>query len=419
MENWLTRVWYGEGRGAILLLPLSVLYAAIMAVRRWSYKTGLLKQHRVAKPVIIVGNLTVGGTGKTPLVVWLAQRLDAQGLKVAIVSRGYGGSGGAPREVSSTKGEWREVGDEPVLLSRRSGCPVFVSADRVAAATAAVESGSDVIVSDDGLQHLRLARDVEIVVIDGARGLGNQRLLPAGPLRESARRLSSVNLVVTNGALSEKRAGRLQSVGMRDALTMSLVPTRVLPIRALDAPPSIAPRVDGAVLGQGFGTQRSPDSRSDGAKSAQAVGMQRPSTPQTGETASAQAFNAPRLTGSLVEPAHGAADIAQPLGNFAGRRVHAVAGIGNPGRFFSMLRSHGIEVIEHAFPDHHPFAPNELVFDDDLPILMTEKDAVRAAGFANDNMYFVPVDATFSEADTQRLLIALEHALHASQETTG
>ena len=144
--------------------------------------------------------------------------------------------------------------------------------------------------------------------------------------------------------------------------------------------------------------------------------MRRPSTPQT---ASAQAFNAPRLTGSLVEPAHGAADIAQPLGNFAGRRVHAVAGIGNPGRFFSMLRSHGIEVIEHAFPDHHPFAPNELVFDDDLPILMTEKDAVRAAGFANDNMYFVPVEATFSEADTQRLLAAVEHALNASQGTTG
>ena len=338
MEKWLTRVWYGNGVGGFLLLPLSLLYAAIMAVRGWAYKAGLFKTHRVAKPVIIVGNLTVGGTGKTPLVVWLAQRLAARGLKVAIVSRGYGSNGGPPREVSPVSANWREVGDEPVLLSRRSGCRVFVSEDRVAAANAAVKSGADVIISDDGLQHLRLARDCEIVVIDGARGLGNQRILPAGPLRESARRLTNVDLVVTNGARS------LEGLGVQAPLTMKLAPSGVLPVRA--------------------------------------------------------------------------ATFLQSLADLRGRHVHAVAGIGNPVRFFEMLRAHGMQVIEHAFADHHPFAPNELIFSDGLPILMTEKDAVRAASFANDHMYFVPVDAEFSEADAQRLLAGVDHALNASQRAT-
>jgi tetraacyldisaccharide 4'-kinase len=176
------------------------------------------------------------------------------------------------------------------------------------------------------------------VVIDGARGLGNQRILPAGPLRESAGRLTNVDLVVTNGAR------RLEGLGVDAPLTMSLVPAQVLPVRA--------------------------------------------------------------------------ATFLQSLGDLRGRHVHAVAGIGNPARFFGMLRAHGMQVIEHAFPDHHPFAPNELIFSDGLPILMTEKDAVRAAGFANDHMYFVPVDADFSEADAQRLLAGVDHALNASQRAT-
>jgi tetraacyldisaccharide 4'-kinase len=208
---------------------------------------------------------------------------------------------------------------------------VFVSADRVAAARAAIEAGADVVISDDGLQHLRLARDCEIAVIDGARGLGNQRLLPAGPLREPARRLASVDLVVTNGA----------SPHTTSSVTMTLTPRSVVPVHE-------------------------------------------PGTVQT-------------------------------LQSYRGQLVHAVAGIGNPDRFFTMLRSHGIEVFEHAFPDHHPFVPSDLAFTDDLPVLMTEKDAVRAASFADDSMSFVPVDAEFSAADTQRLLGAVDHALHASR----
>jgi tetraacyldisaccharide 4'-kinase len=361
MEKWLTRIWYGEASGGIWLRPLSWLYAAILAVRRWAYGAGLLKSYRIAKPVIVVGNLTVGGTGKTPLVIWLAQQLSARGLKVAIVSRGYGSKSGPPREVSPavshfggeggtphaslpSSASWREVGDEPVLISRRSGCRVFVSADRVAAAQVAVQSGADVVISDDGLQHLRLMRDCEIVVIDGARGLGNQRLLPAGPLREPARRLASVDLIVMNGSTTAKRA--IPWGERHIPLTMGLRPVRVQPI--LD-------------LGLHAG---------------------------------------------------------RPLDAFRGQLVHAVAGIGNPNRFFDMLRSHGIDVIEHAFPDHHPFAPNELIFADDLPVLLTEKDAVRAASFANDRMSFVPVDAELSEADAQRLLGVVDHALNASKPTT-
>jgi len=349
MEAWLTRVWYGGARGGWILLPLSALYAAVIAVRRWAYSSGLKKSYRVGKPVVIVGNLTVGGTGKTPLVVWLAQQLQSRGLKVAIVSRGYGSQGGLPREVSSTSANWREVGDEPVLIARRSACRVFVSADRVAAAREAVKSGADIVVSDDGLQHLRLARDTEIVVIDGARGLGNGRQLPAGPLRESAHRLGAVDLAVINGNTVAADVATMTFSTDRGPLGMQLLATHVVPVRALRA---------------------------------------------------------------------GGDSGVESLDTFRGRRVHAVAGIGNPERFFKMLRTREIDAIEHAFPDHHPFAASELSFADDLPILMTEKDAVRCESFANDRMKFIPVSAELSESDARRLLETIDYAANASRPAT-
>jgi tetraacyldisaccharide 4'-kinase len=344
MEQWLTRVWYEKASGGALLLPLTVLYSTINSARRRAYDAGLMHTHRVAKPVIVVGNLTVGGTGKTPLVVWLAQRLKAQGLKVAIVSRGYGSRGGTPREVA-VETDWREVGDEPVLLSRRSGCRVFVSPDRVAAARAAVQSAADVIVADDGLQHLRLERDCELVVIDGARGLGNGRLLPAGPLREGAERLSRVDLVVINGEADAALQSRVMEATGNAPLTMHLASGAVQPVAMV---------------------------------------------------------------------ARAQADVARPLADFRGKQVHAVAGIGNPARFFQMLRGSGVAVIEHPFSDHHPLTPSELEFEDDLPILMTEKDAVRCAKFANSRMYFVPVTAELSEPDAARLMARIDRAVHAS-----
>jgi tetraacyldisaccharide 4'-kinase len=198
MDAFLQRVWY-EGRSqwfSLLLLPLSWLFGAVAAVRRIAYRRGWSQSFRVARPVIVVGNITVGGTGKTPMTIWLAERLQARGVRVGIVLRGYGGTSTQwPRDVTNETSP-DEVGDEAVLLARRTGAFVVAGPDRVAAANRAIERGAQVIVCDDGLQHYRLVRNLEIAVVDERRGLGNGRLLPAGPLREPASRLNSVALKV-------------------------------------------------------------------------------------------------------------------------------------------------------------------------------------------------------------------------------
>ena len=325
MERRLTELWYGGGAGAALLQPLAWLYGALIGMRRGAYRAGWLRAQRVGRPVVVVGNLTVGGTGKTPLTVWLARELAAAGVRAGIVSRGYGGRSGGPRPVLPSA-DWREVGDEPLILARRSACPTMVGADRVAAARALVPQ-VDVILADDGLQHLRLARDCEIMVIDGMRGLGNGRLLPAGPLREPAARLLQADVVVVNGH-----------------------------------------------------SEHAPT----------AAGL-------------------PRPTLGMVLAARDAAGIGgaartRPLADFRGQRVHAVAGIGNPARFFTLLRAHGLEICEHPFPDHHALAAAELEFGDQAPVLMTEKDAVKCSSFANPRLWYVPVVAQFAAADAHELL---------------
>src|SRR5882757_669244 len=199
MEQRLTELWYRESAGFSWLAPLAWLYGLVVAARRAAYACGLIRTQRAAKPVIVVGNLTVGGTGKTPVVAWLAEQLSLSGLKVGIVSRGYGRSKREPEAVHA-ESSWRDVGDEPMLLWQLTGCDVVVAQDRFAGAQKLVALGVDVIIADDGLQHLRLARDCEIVVIDGARGFGNGRLLPAGPLREPVCRIRDASIVVVNGA---------------------------------------------------------------------------------------------------------------------------------------------------------------------------------------------------------------------------
>jgi tetraacyldisaccharide 4'-kinase len=288
------------------------------------------------KPVIVVGNLTVGGTGKTPLVAWLAEQLARCGLKVGILSRGYGGSTRRPQVVHG-ESSWREVGDEPLLLRRLTGCDTVVARDRLAGARELVALGVDVVIADDGLQHLRLARQCEIVVVDGARGFGNGRLLPAGPLREPAWRLRHASIVVING--SPEHASLLvgSNKPAADALQMSL-----------------------------YGD------------------------------------DAHRLDGLAIP---------RPLEHFRDRRVHAVAGIGNPSRFFRALRARGLDVIEHAFADHHPFVAADLTFADDLPVLMTEKDAVRCRTLATARLWYVPVVARFSESQAQKLLDTVTSSL--------
>lgn len=327
MEQRLTRLWYGEDAGAApLLRGLSWIYGAVVGLRSRAYAAHWLSSQRAGKPVIVVGNLTVGGTGKTPLVAWLAERLSQRGLQVGIVSRGYGRSFDAPHLVEADS-SWREVGDEPLLLRRRTGCLTMVGRERVAAARALVAHGVDVIIADDGLQHLRLSRDCEIVVVDGARGFGNGRLLPAGPLREPASRLLRADATVVNGR-PEHRS--LQEEGVTAFVSMAMV-----------------------------------------------------------------AGNARRVDEGAPE---------RSLELFRGQRAHAVAGIGNPSRFFRDLRERGIDVIEHPFPDHHPFAERDLEFGDSLPVLMTEKDAVKCREFAAPRLWYVPISAQLGEPQERELL---------------
>ena len=352
VQDRLNRIWYDAAPGQTLLAPFSWVYGRVVAARRDAFAAGKRAAVRVGCPVIVVGNLSVGGTGKTPMVAWLAWQLGALGKKVGIASRGYG-SGARHAQQVHQGADWHAFGDEPMLLQRRTGVPVVVDADRVAAAQRLIELGCDAILCDDGLQHLRLARDFELVVIDGERGLGNGRLLPAGPLREPAARAASVDAVVING---EPRAGlleRLRALGAPAPLMMRMVPLVLEPVRA----------------------------------------------PQ-GQQTLAEEIAALRAAGGAGEALWG-----QRLEDLRGVRAHAVAGIGNPRRFFEMLQSFGLQITPHAYPDHHAFTARDLELPGDAPILMTEKDAVRCAAFSNDRLACVPVTAQFSPEDAQTLLV--------------
>jgi tetraacyldisaccharide 4'-kinase len=199
--RWIEHTWYGDGAGRWLLQPLSGLYWLLVTGRRWLYETGIFRQTRLPVPVIVVGNLTAGGTGKTPVTIWLTLALRQRGFAPGIVSRGYGGSKSASPMRVDAKSDPAVVGDEPVLLARRTGVPVCVDRNRVAAAAMLIEDGVDLVIADDGLQHLRLGRSYEICVVDGRRWLGNRHLIPAGPLRDSAQRLHDVDQILVNGEI--------------------------------------------------------------------------------------------------------------------------------------------------------------------------------------------------------------------------
>jgi tetraacyldisaccharide 4'-kinase len=303
------RLWFDGRVAALPLLPLAALFWLVSTLRRFAYRWGALKSERLPVPVVVVGNLTVGGAGKTPLVIWLVRHLAERGLRVGVLSRGYGGKVRAfPVEVTRSTDPLL-VGDEPVLIARRAACPVVVDPDRVRGARWLLQrQRCELLVADDGLQHYRLARDLEIVVVDGERRFGNGLLLPAGPLREGRGRLRAVDLVICNGGAPQPgehamvlRAGEAQSLARQD--------------------------------------------------------------------------------------------VRQPLDAWRGQRVHAVAGIGNPERFFRMLEGLGLEVDALSFPDHHAFRAADINPPGDRPVLMTEKDAVKCRGFAGPRHWVVPVDA--------------------------
>jgi tetraacyldisaccharide 4'-kinase len=304
------------------------VYGAVSRLRRHAYAT-LRPPAPLLRPVIVVGNLSVGGTGKTPLVCWLVAQLADRGLKPGVVTRGYGGSGRGARLVEPTD-DPHVVGDESILLARRTNVPVAVGRDRRAASQLLISAGCNVVVSDDGLQHYALARDCEIVVIDADRRFGNRRLLPAGPLRESPARLRGVDAIVLNGGGNDNSA---------------------------------APN----------------------------AGMSLPTPPMRMRLEAIFAIELKHRT-------------SKALREFAGHSVHAIAAIGNPQRFFDMLRSRAIDVVPHPLPDHAHLRADDIFFADDLPVLMTEKDAVKCADIAGPQHWYVPVRAVFSADEAAALL---------------
>ena len=323
MAGWLERAWYGDKSPLAPLSFIECLFIRVASKRRAAYASGEKRVYRAPVPVIVVGNISVGGTGKTPFTLWLLALLRSQGFKPGVVSRGYGAKADHYPQVVTAQSSAAEVGDEPLMLVQRSGCPLVVDPVRANAAAHLLEQyDCDIIVSDDGLQHYALGRDLEIAIVDAARGLGNGRCLPVGPLREPPSRLNSIDYVVVNGEPSNDGSKGFSHPG---SFTMHLQP----------------------------GTFR-------------------------------------RLDGAVAELA------PQP--------VHAVAGIGNPQRFFATLSRLGYQVIEHPFADHRAFQPQDLEFGDGLPVLMTEKDAVKCRAFAAHNRYYLPVNAQLPQAFADDLL---------------
>jgi tetraacyldisaccharide 4'-kinase len=319
--------WYARSPWLLLLTPLSLLFRIVVRLRRSAYRRGLLRSHRAAVPVIVVGNITVGGTGKTPLVAWLARYLRDKGYRPGIIARGYGGRASQWPQQVRPDSDPGTVGDEAVMLAGRTHCPMAVGPDRVAAAAALVDhSDCDIIISDDGLQHYALRRDIEIAVIDGIRRFGSGFMLPAGPLREPVSRLDEVDLVVVNGL----GAGREHPMRM--------------------------------------------------------------------------------FTGDAYRLTDGA---RRKLSDFQSEPVHAVAGIGNPQRFFRALQQDLHMVEMHEFPDHHRFLAEDIDFGDGHTILMTEKDAVKCRYFAGDHVWYVPAEVDMKEAFTARLDALLELRIRA------
>ncbi|MGW8391197.1 tetraacyldisaccharide 4'-kinase [Pseudoduganella sp. HUAS MS19] len=352
LEATFSREWLRRGALACALWPLSLLFRGLAAVRRGLYAAGVSKAERLPVPVVVVGNIFIGGTGKTPLTIWLVDALRAAGFRPGVVSRGFGSKDAAPREVGAGSTP-AEVGDEPVLIAARTGCPVFVGRARAAAGRAllAAHPEVDVIVTDDGLQHYALARDVEIVLFDG-RGVGNGWTLPAGPLREPPSR-------------------------QRDFTVVNV--------------PDLTAALSAAVAPAGASRQRAATGAVDGAAPWQMR--------LAGDVAERLGDRSERIT--LAALALRAAPTA-PAGQGAGARVVAAAGIGNPARFFGMLRAAGIAPTELPLPDHHdfkdrPFARIEADF-----ILVTEKDAVKCwqiEELRNDpRIWVVPVSARIDAA---------------------
>ena len=319
LARWATDIWYKDPFIGVWLMPLGFLFSDAVKFRKFLYRHGVLKTHTLPVPVIVVGNITVGGTGKTPLVIWLAGFLKDSGFKPGIISRGYGGQAESWPQWVSADSDAKNVGDEALLIAKQTACPMAVGPLRADAAILLLKQADcNVILSDDGLQHYALNRDIEIAVIDGERRFGNGYCLPAGPLREPIERLQSVDLIIVNGEKSEDNEFSMQLVG---DTVVNLV---------------------------------------------------------TGEQKYLKEFNA-------VD-------------------CHALAGIGNPERFFKLLDTAGLICTTHSFPDHYQFQRHDIEFSDNKPVLMTEKDAVKCTEFAGKQHWYLPVKAVPEPGFSEQLL---------------
>lgn len=319
----LTDIWYEDAFLGVWLMPLGFLFRDVIRFRKFLYRLGVLKSYTLPVPVIVVGNITVGGTGKTPLIICLAEFLKESGYKPGIISRGYGGKAESWPQWVLAESDPKLVGDEALLIAKQTGCPMVVGPLRVEAAKALLKQADcNVILSDDGLQHYALNRTIEIAVIDGERRFGNGYCLPAGPLREPIERLQSVDLVVVNGQEAEENQFTMQLVGNT---LINLV---------------------------------------------------------TGEKKS--------------------------LDELKGVECHALAGIGNPERFFEVLTSAGLIFKSQSFPDHYQFQNHDIQYSDNKPVLMTEKDAVKCSAFAGIKHWYLPVKAVPETGFTEQLLNLLK-----------
>ena len=309
--------WYKKSLWLYLLYPFSLIFSYLTNRRRRKYLKNNIKSYRSEVPIIVVGNLTIGGTGKTPLVKHIANELIKRGYKPGIVSRGYGGNFKETLKVNEDT-PVKETGDEAQILAKLN-VPFYIDKNRVRAVkTLTNNHNCDVIISDDGLQHYPLARDIEIAVIDGKRRFGNNLTFPAGPLRESKNRLKTVDFVVNNSGPTDE-----------DEYLMSISPSNFIHLKS--------------------GKSYSIDNW----------------------------------------PMH--------------KQVHAVAGLGNPGRFFDLLEKLGFDIIRHPFPDHHNFLSSDIFYLDHLPIVMTEKDASKCKDFDNNKIWYLTIDADVSNKFIEKL----------------
>ena len=323
----LSKLHYSKSLFPLLLFPLSAIFFLIFFIRKYLYQFNFLKSFKLNVPVIVIGNITLGGTGKTPLIIHLAKELKKNGYYPGIVSRGYGSRVIGAIEVNQ-KSNINEVGDEPILIQKHTHMPVFVSKDRAMAAKALIKKYKkiDVILSDDGIQHYRLMRDVEVLVIDGTRGFGNGYLLPAGPLRELKHKLNDVDAIVCN----HKKV------------------------------------IDGSYLMK--------------YKSEFLINLK---------------------TKQKI-----------PLSEVSLSNIHAIAGIGNPDRFFNDLKSLGLVFNSSAYQDHYRFTKKDFKTMAGKNIIMTEKDAVKCEKFAQDNFWYLPVDVDINSKFTNVILKKLKYISH-------